>query len=342
MRIGARVSVVIPAYNAAGTIARAIGSALRQTIPDIEVLVVDDASTDNTAAVVEELAAADPRVRLLRQRVNGGPAAARNRALDEAGGTWIALLDADDRYEPSRMEHLLALAEVKGADIVCDNLLLISAANVFPSVPMIPEERMSLPSLVDLATYVSLNEGGIDRALRARPRFSYGFLKPVIRRDFLAGRMLRYDHRNRYAEDYMFAVRCLVAGAVWWVSPRPTYQYAVQDGTATHVQSADDLGRIVEFDRRLLADPAIGTDPNRRRAFERHLRSVERRFHYRRFVDAVKAGRFREAGKDFLESRTSAVDVLRILFWSTRAIAAKAVRGGYRAGPSATRKEQTP
>ena len=101
------VSVVVPAYNAAATIGRAIASALAQTVPPLEIVVVDDGSTDNTAAIAESFS--DTRVRFLRLSSNRGPAAARNRGLDEACGAWIAYLDADDVWHPQKLERCLAL-----------------------------------------------------------------------------------------------------------------------------------------------------------------------------------------------------------------------------------------
>lgn len=93
------ISVVIPAYNAAAIVGRAIESALAQTAPPLEVIVIDDGSADNTADVV---AAYEPRVKLLRQE-NGGPAAARNHGARVSQGDWIALLDADDSWLPQKL-----------------------------------------------------------------------------------------------------------------------------------------------------------------------------------------------------------------------------------------------
>jgi glycosyltransferase involved in cell wall biosynthesis len=95
------VSVVIPAYNRAGTILRAIRSVQEQTFPDWELLVVDDASTDNTCGVVETLK--DPRIRILRQSANGGPGVARQRGLDAAAGEFVAFLDSDDEWLPEKI-----------------------------------------------------------------------------------------------------------------------------------------------------------------------------------------------------------------------------------------------
>ena len=89
------VSIITPAYNAGRYLGVAIASVLGQTVPDFEMLVVDDGSTDDTASVAESFARRDRRVRVLRQ-ANGGSAAARNCALAAARGRYYALLDADD------------------------------------------------------------------------------------------------------------------------------------------------------------------------------------------------------------------------------------------------------
>ncbi|MBK6472936.1 MAG: glycosyltransferase family 2 protein [Betaproteobacteria bacterium] len=98
------ISVVIPAYNAAATLARALDSVLAQTHPALEVVVVDDGSADNTGEVVAGYAShgGPTPVRYLRQ-ANAGPSAARNRGVEAARGEWIAFLDADDWYYPERL-----------------------------------------------------------------------------------------------------------------------------------------------------------------------------------------------------------------------------------------------
>jgi glycosyltransferase involved in cell wall biosynthesis len=98
-------SVIVPAYNAERTVGDAIRSALAQSVDDLEVVVVDDGSTDGTSAVLERFAAADPRVRHLRQ-ANAGVAAARNHALEEASGRYASFLDSDDVLLPRYLETM--------------------------------------------------------------------------------------------------------------------------------------------------------------------------------------------------------------------------------------------
>jgi glycosyltransferase involved in cell wall biosynthesis len=92
-------SLIMAAYNAADVIHAAIGSALRQTLTDFELIVVDDGSTDGTGEIVAALAAQDPRIRLLTQ-ANAGANATRNRAISEARGRYVTFLDSDDLKLP--------------------------------------------------------------------------------------------------------------------------------------------------------------------------------------------------------------------------------------------------
>lgn len=101
------VTVIVAAFNASASIETALRTALDQTGIDLECVVVDDASTDETAALVAAMAAADPRIILLRQPANGGVSAARNVALDAAQGEWLTYLDADDRMRPGALRAML-------------------------------------------------------------------------------------------------------------------------------------------------------------------------------------------------------------------------------------------
>jgi glycosyltransferase involved in cell wall biosynthesis len=106
------VSVVIPAYNAARTVGQAIGSVLEQSLHEIEVIVVNDGSTDATPDVVGGFD--DPRVRLMSQ-ANAGVAAARNAGIEAASSRWVAFLDADDLWLPTKLEIQLDAIGTSGA-----------------------------------------------------------------------------------------------------------------------------------------------------------------------------------------------------------------------------------
>lgn len=107
------ISVIIPAYNAADVLPQTLTSVLAQTYPQMEVMIVDDGSTDDTVAIAQAVANGDPRVRILQQ-ANGGVAAARNAAIAQAQGEFIAPIDADDLWHPQTLAKLLAALVAHG------------------------------------------------------------------------------------------------------------------------------------------------------------------------------------------------------------------------------------
>ncbi|HET8744127.1 MAG TPA: glycosyltransferase family 2 protein [Ramlibacter sp.] len=120
------VSIITPAYKAAAYVGDTIASALAQSYGEWEMLIADDCSPDDTRAVVAQWAERDPRVRLLAMTRNGGPAAARNAALAQAQGRWIAFLDSDDLWLPAKLERSLAHAQANGAALVFTGFRRIS------------------------------------------------------------------------------------------------------------------------------------------------------------------------------------------------------------------------
>jgi teichuronic acid biosynthesis glycosyltransferase TuaG len=102
------VSVITAGYNAEGFIAETIASVRAQSLTDWEMIIADDASSDRTAEIVSAIAAEDPRVRLIRLQQNGGVARARNAALEQARGRYIAFLDSDDLWLPEKLARQVA------------------------------------------------------------------------------------------------------------------------------------------------------------------------------------------------------------------------------------------
>lgn len=141
----ALVSVIIPVFNEVGHIVKSIESVLTQTWRNLEVIVVDDRSTDGTLERVELLA--DSRVRLVRQSVNRGPSAARNRGLLMARGRWIAFLDADDTWDAEKIACQMRALQRAGATsraCTCGYRLLTKLRTRFISPHFTPSEFRNL------------------------------------------------------------------------------------------------------------------------------------------------------------------------------------------------------
>jgi glycosyltransferase involved in cell wall biosynthesis len=320
-----RVSVIMPAYNAAHMIGSALESALGQTETSLEVLVINDASTDATASVVIQFAARDARVRLITNASNRGPGAARNLGIEQARGAWIALLDADDVYVPTRLERLLELAEQHEADMVSDNLLMCPESGDASPTLLLSATVLPAPKLMTPTEFILGNVGS-----RHSPRLSHGFMQPMARREFLERNAIRYDERNRFGEDYMLNIRCLLAGASWWVTPEPLYRYTVRNGSLTEIQTSGDLQRIRQFEESMLRDnDRVATDPELARALNRHKAMIDRCYYYRAFTDAVKALDFIAATRLLFESHSGFNHIMAEILSQAPVIAAKAARGGY-------------
>lgn len=216
-----RVTVLIPSFNAAATLRAAVASALNQTLRDLEVLVIDDASSDGTASVVAEMASRDRRVRSLRNPRNQGKAVSMNYGIEVATGKWIAVLDADDRYAPERLQHLVSLAETEGVDMAADNQFFVDVAadEVIGSAWPAGEDarRFDLEDLL----------AGSD----AYASFSLGMLKPVFRTDFVRRVGLRYEPDARNGQDFFKLLQFFLEGGTGMLSDRPLYFYSQPFGS---------------------------------------------------------------------------------------------------------------
>lgn len=217
-------SIIIPAYNAAAFVGDAIASALAQTQPGIEVIVVDDGSADTTWEVILACAQADPRVVPLRQPRQSGPSAARNAALAVARGRWIALLDADDLFTPDRLERMIRHAEATGADLLADDLQKCDFATGAP-LGRCFGDRIS--AWTEPLSLLDLVRGDVPD-LRQTQHDKLGFLQPVMRREFLQQHGIRYAEDVTAAEDFLFYFECIARGARFLLMPEAFYIYRLR------------------------------------------------------------------------------------------------------------------
>jgi glycosyltransferase involved in cell wall biosynthesis len=139
------VSVLIPAHNAGRYLGRTLQSVRAQTFPDFEVIIVDDGSTDDTPEVARAYAERDRRIRLVRQP-RAGAAAARNRALAEARGAFVANLDADDLWRPAFLQRTMAALEAGGPRTV---FAFARSLWIGPDDELLPQKPVPLPRELD-------------------------------------------------------------------------------------------------------------------------------------------------------------------------------------------------
>jgi succinoglycan biosynthesis protein ExoO len=197
-------------------------------LPPLEVIVVDDASSDGTPEVVNALIASDTRVRLIRLAQNGGPGAARNAAFAAARGDWIAVLDADDAYVPSRLQALVTVGGAFAADIVADNIALYDGQ---------ARQVVSMGVSSVASTHVVSRHDYVRRCRGNRDDVDWGLLHPMFRRTFICGHALKYPEDLRHGEDFVFMLWALLAGGKFVFTPEMGYLYTQRWGTVSNASS---------------------------------------------------------------------------------------------------------
>lgn len=143
-----RVSVIIPAYEAAAYITKAIRSVQAQTVCDWELIVLDDGSKDDTVQTVAALAQEDPRIRLYPNETNMGVAKTRNRGIALCRGRYVAFLDSDDAWYPEKLQVQLDCLQRTGADLVCSAYAIVDAQGEKICRDYRVPERIDLPVLL--------------------------------------------------------------------------------------------------------------------------------------------------------------------------------------------------
>lgn len=223
------VSVIMAAWHAADFIAPAIRSALAQEGVSLELILVDDASADETLAAAREASGGDERLVLERLTQNGGPSVARNHAISIARGRYVAVLDSDDSFEPGRLARLVAFADETGADIVADNMNRVDGIGApgASGSAFLSATALAGPETVDLAAY-------LDPATEARFGENLGYLKPLFRTETLNRTGLAYDTSLRNSEDFYLVASLLAEGATMRLHPSCGYNYLVRPGSISH------------------------------------------------------------------------------------------------------------
>lgn len=176
-------SVVIPCYNGSAFLKETLESALNQTHPPLEVIVIDDGSTDDSAAIAESFG---PPVRVIRQE-NQGESVARNKGIKESNGDWVALLDADDYWKPNKLEEQVSLINSLPSDFVCVLTNVFSFSN-----DLTKEEPLTLEKHFDSSNY------GVEMLCHTTVHPSSALIRSDI------GKRIRFPEWTRHSEDIIF------------------------------------------------------------------------------------------------------------------------------------------
>lgn len=211
------ISVVIPAYNAAKTIKQCLDSLLMQTYGDIELIVVDDGSTDDTVTIVSEMILTDPRIKLIKQK-NSGPGVARNSGIDAAHGELVTFVDADDTVSDNFIETLCGLY----------------SPDVLPAVSVVRTD-ISDSALSPIENEITLDDGWIDRYFCGDIRYGIAFSawNKLFSVQVLRLHNIRFRAELRMGEDMLFVFEYLRHCRKIRFDGNAHYNYTITNGTLT-------------------------------------------------------------------------------------------------------------
>lgn len=314
------VSVVMPAFNASRYIGAAIDSALAQTFADLEILVVDDGSTDDTADIVARAAARDARVRLIRQS-NGGVSVARNAALRASRGQYIALLDSDDIWEPGFLAAQVTILDNRpDIAIVTANAFILGGPRDGQPARPFPDPRPQ-----PTAAGIVADEAAV-------------FIMCVFRRavyETIGG----FDESKATNEDYDYWIRAAHAGFRFLRHDTPLGHYRTHPTSLSANESRMHRGILVVLKQHR---PRIAGSPEESAVLERQIARFETDLMAAEARAALESGDYTSAAKhlDALGSRrpspslTVARSLVRwtpgLLAWLYRTRRARLERAAYR------------
>ncbi|TDN90545.1 glycosyltransferase family 2 protein [Microbacterium sp. BK668] len=229
-----RITVVLPCYNAAEFAESAIDRLLGQEGVDLEIVAVDDASTDGTARLLTELAARHECVRAILLERNGGVAAAREAGVTAATGTYVWFVDADDDWPPDALRSMVGVAAATNADIVCAGATVTAEGHADKPVGEVPDQ----PLLTGAEALRSLLVGDITGHLWNK----------LFRRDLLE--KITFTRIRQHSDQAMVAQALVEARRVATLQ-RSVYTYRLRVGSiirsgAKRADSLRELGEVIE------------------------------------------------------------------------------------------------
>lgn len=301
------VSVIMAARNAADTIGEAIASVLAQTHSSFELLICDDASTDATASVLD--AVSDPRIKIVRNLSQLGPGASRDLAMSGSTAPWIAFIDADDAWEPVRLQAMLQAAESHGVDLVFDNIMTCRTGT---DGRLSPFRKIRRPGVFGAeGTSVAISPTQLVGSERL-------ICQPLFTRRLLTNTGARHS-RHPYGEDTFFLLKLLSGRPALAYLPGAMYLYRLSNDSASN--NPDRFRLLLE----ILYDslPEFRLDSAMHGELERKIARLERQGRELELKRALKQLDFPKALRIFVRSPRTLLDVaghaFRVQAWRVMA-----------------------
>ncbi|MDY2911540.1 MAG: glycosyltransferase family 2 protein [Agathobacter sp.] len=260
-----KISVVVPVYNSQDFLEKCVDSVLNQTYQILEVILVDDGSTDDSAAMCDKYQKRDSRVKVFHVK-NGGVSKARNVGLQNATGQWVTFVDNDDYIELDMYDKMIKAAEETRADIVTCGLL----TNDTPMYLKHKEQKL-----------YTVEEAIAECIADEKGSTMYGSVcNKLIKRSLLEGK-LKFVSELQMAEDMLFTLSCMKRAKIIVHCPFCGYHYVVREDSMIHKFRAAKCGSVKAH--KLMVEELKGEFPQ----FIERLQIRSYRQAYNIFCDAI-------------------------------------------------------
>ena len=225
--MGKKVSVIIPVYNAAQYLERCLDSVINQTLKDIEIICINDCSTDNSLEILEEYASKDNRIKIIDFKENKGVAAARNAGINEAQGEYIGFVDPDDYIDSDFYAQLYKKAYETKADIVKGNDINVVYCD--GTKKMLPQNG-------------SIKEHKIN--------FWVQFTTAIFKKDFLIKNNIEFPEEMNVCEDIVFVTKSAILTNLIEIVPNANYYYIRRDDSLDSNQyNSQKIDSVINYVR---------------------------------------------------------------------------------------------
>jgi glycosyltransferase involved in cell wall biosynthesis len=236
-----KVSVIIPVYNASSFLVRCLDSVLSQTLSDIEVICIDDCSSDNSFEILKDYVEMDSRFKVFKNERNIGQGLTRNKGIDHAKGEYIAFVDSDDWIESNMYDILYAETNIQKYDLVCCNLIY--------DFPDGSAESPKMPSL-ELITRDFLISEGIAPSIKLFSPNSP--CDKIYKREYIERLNLRFESERVFLyEDKFFNLSFLASNPTFCFVTKVFYHYMIRHGSTMTSYRKDFINRYFAMDEKI-------------------------------------------------------------------------------------------
>ncbi len=238
------LSIIIPVYNVAPYLREGLDSILGQEVQDIEVICVDDCSTDSSPDILKEYQAKDYRIQVIRHSVNKGPSATRNTGMKRANGIYVAFFDPDDKVKKDIYTELIQAMEKNGTDLA------------FCGYTTFPDGQVIIPDFKPNQALKPIDFIQGNKQIQSNNDFCFTW-RFLFKHSLLQDGKIRFLEEIRIGEDMIFNLACVMQSKSVIMIPKALYQYRINNSNSLmklpyKPYLANSLQRQIEEKKRLI------------------------------------------------------------------------------------------